>query len=174
MLGGSYGLSLLHLLTLHLFLEPQLSLLLIKVKAYLGSRLSLSDSLFVLEVRFRSRRLPPALSSNRLIPAVHNLVRLCQYYGGLVLPALLVVLIAHLRDLRILRFLSEILKGFIVEIVRFNPCNVTRIMSLLGKFLGDGVVESLQSFLKVSSSKHVEGACRLTRDLEVYKVSEDS
>ncbi len=114
MLGCGYGLSLLHLLTVNLFLEPQLSLRLFEVKAYLGSRLSLRDSLFVLGVNFRGRRLPPPLSGDRLVPAEHDLVRLSQDYGGLVLPALLVVLIPHLRELRILRRLPEVLKGFLV------------------------------------------------------------
>ena len=77
------------------------------------------------------------------------------------------MLVPHLRDLRILRRLPEVLQGFLVEVLGVYPCDLTRVQGLLSESLGQRVVEPLQSFLKVSASEHVEGACRLTRDLEV-------
>jgi len=66
---------------------------------------------------------------------VRSFIDLRKQNGKFVLPSFLEMIITHLCNLRVVGSLHKVIKVFLIQVVRIDPCDLTRLNGLLGESL---------------------------------------
>ena len=66
---------------------------------------------------------------------VRSFIDLRKQYGKLVFPSFLEMIKSHLSNLRVVSGLHKVIKIFLIQVVRVDPCDLTRLNRFLGESL---------------------------------------